>query len=344
MTVAQALKQVTAGVTLTQPEAELVLGNMLEEDTSPLQIAALLGALRARGETSDEIVGFARAMRERSVKVEPESSPLVDTCGSGGDSPKHGVSTFNISTAASLVAAAAGVKIAKHGNRAMSSRSGSADVLEALGVHLSLEPNAIALCIDEVGIGFMFAQRHHPAMKHVAPIRRELGIRTVFNLLGPLTNPAGATRQLMGVPSATWLMPIAESLRALGCEHALVVHSQDGLDEFSTCAPTDGVELKNGELIPFTIDPWDFQVGCQQPQLLAGGDAAENAVIVQQILHDGEGPSADIVCLNAAAILLVGGQVDNWMDGLKLARATIASGAARETLQRLREFTCQYAS
>jgi anthranilate phosphoribosyltransferase len=211
-------------------------------------------------------------------------------------------------------------------------------------VDLSLEPEAIGRCIDEVGIGFMFAQRHHPALKQVAPIRKELGFRTVFNLLGPLTNPAGAERQVMGVPSEGWLMPIAESLRELGCERAIVAHSRDGLDEFSTCAPTDAVELKDGELIPFELDPWDYHTGCQDPVALAGGTAEENAVIVQQVLHDGEGPSADIVCLNAAAILLVGGAAEDWPEAIQLARATIASGAARETLQRLREFTSYYAA
>lgn len=342
MNVVEALKAVTSGATLTEAQAEAVLGSMFDDSPSQIQIAALLGALRTRGESVSELTGFARAMRTRALHVPTVSSPLVDTCGTGGDSPKSGLGTFNISTAASIVAAAAGVKVAKHGNRAMSSKSGSADVLEALGVHLNLSAEAIGRCIDTVGIGFMFAQSHHPAMKSVAPIRKEIGIRTVFNLLGPLTNPAGAHRQVMGVPAPQWLTPIAEALAALGCERALVVHSQDGLDEFSTCAPTDGIELRDGKLIPFTVDSHELGIGCQDPRDLAGGTAEQNAVIIQQVLHDGEGPSADVVCLNAAAVLLVADLAEDWPGAVDLARATIKAGAARETLQRLREFTEQY--
>ena len=274
MNVSQALQAVTDGATLSQAEAQAVLSDIVEGDVSALQVAALLGALRARGETADELVGFARAMRARAVPVEATSSPLIDTCGTGGDAARGGLGTFNISTAAAIVASAAGAHIAKHGNRAVSSRSGSADVLEALGVHLDLQPPAIARCIDQIGLGFMFAPNHHPAMKNVAPIRRELGIRTIFNLIGPLTNPAGAKRQVMGVPARKWLRPIAETLRDLGCERALVVHSRDGLDEFSTCTPTDVVELNGGELREWTFDPESGGVSCLNIALLSGGDAA----------------------------------------------------------------------
>ena len=344
MNVFEALRAVTDGAVLSEIEAESVLSHIVDEEPSPLQVAALLGALRARGETSAELVGFARAMRARVVPVECESFPLVDTCGTGGDSPRAGEGTFNISTAASIVAAAAGAKVAKHGNRAVSSRSGSADVLESLGVHLNLSPDAIARCIDEVGIGFMFAPNHHPAMKAVAPLRRELGIRTVFNLLGPLANPAGATRQVVGVPAQKWLKPIAETLLSLGCERAFVVHSRDGLDEFSTCAPTDFIEIRDGELHEGVRDSHELGIGCIDVSRLGGGDADHNATIIQQILHDGEGPSADIVCLNCAAILMVAGFVDEWEEGLKLSRATISIGAAQEKLAQLRAFTEQYAN
>ena len=342
MTVSQALQAVTNGATLTQIEAQETLADIVEGAPSQLQVAALLGAMRARGETTAELSGFARAMRARVVPVKTNSTPLIDTCGTGGDSPRAGLGTFNISTAAALVAAAAGARIAKHGNRAVSSQSGSADVLEALGVHLDLTPEAIGRCIDEVGLGFMFAPNHHPAMKNVAPLRRELGVRTIFNLIGPLTNPANAARQVMGVPAAKWLQPIAQTLRDLGCERALVVHSRDGLDEFSTCAPTDFIELKNGELRAGFYDPRDGQIACLNAAALAGSDAAGNAVIIQQVLHDGSGPSADIVCLNAAATLVVADIAPDFAEGIRLARATIRAGAAREKLQRLREFTEAY--
>jgi anthranilate phosphoribosyltransferase len=207
----------------------------------------------------------------------------------GGDAPKHGVATFNISTAAAFIAAGAGAIVAKHGNRAQSSKCGSADVLEALGVNLNRTTEQIAACINEVGIGFMFAQTHHPAMKHVAHIRRELGIRTIFNLLGPLTNPAGATSQVMGVSDMRWVQPIAEVLLALGTRHAIVAHSEDGTDEFSTCAPTHYIEVKDGRLREDTLDPAQMGLACTDPHLLEGGDAQQNATIIQQLLHHGQG-------------------------------------------------------
>ncbi len=342
MTVSLALGAVTDGAHLSSAEAELVLSDIVDGSPSPLQVAALLGALRARGETTSELVGFARGLRVRAIRVEAASAPLVDTCGTGGDAGRAGVGTFNISTAAAFVAAAAGARIAKHGNRAVSSRSGSADVLEALGVHLDLSPEAIARSIDEIGIGFMFAPAHHPAMKSVAAIRRELGIRTVFNLLGPLANPAGAHRQVMGVPAKKWLRPIAETLRELGCERAFVVHSHDGLDEFSTCAPTDYLELRGGELTAHTFHPHASDIHCLDAARLAGGDASENAVIIEQILNGHDGPASDIVCLNAAAVLQVADIAPNWKESLELARAAIRSGAAREKLRDLRDFTGQF--
>lgn len=344
MTVSQALKAVSHGEILSAADAELVLGDLVEGKPSQIQVAALLGILRGRGESVSELTGFARGLRKRAIPVKCESFPLVDTCGTGGDAPKVGAGTFNISTAASFIAAAAGARIAKHGNRAVSSQSGSADVLEALGVHLNLSPDALARSIDEIGIGFMFAPNHHPAMKAVGPLRRELGIRTVFNLLGPLANPAGATRQVMGVPAHKWLRPIAETLLELGCERAFVVHSQDGFDEFSTCAPTDFLEIKDGAVLEHRLEPDFLDLSCLDAKLLSGGDAIQNATLIQQILHDGQGPSADIACLNAAAILLVADICDNWPDALKLSRASVSSGAAREKLAQLRGFTEQYSA
>jgi len=339
MKLKDALRSVTSGETLTEAQAEAVMGDIMEGTASSFQVAAFLAALRMRGETVEEITGFVRALRARVVRVHTRRSRLVDTCGTGGDDPKHGCSTFNISTAAALIAAAAGATVAKHGNRAMSSRCGSADVLEALGVNLGLDPWQIADCIDEVGIGFMFAQSHHPAMKHVAPVRRELGIRTVFNLLGPLANPAGATSQVMGVPDDKWLLPIAEVLRALGTHHAIVAHSEDGLDEFSTCAPTHYVEVREGALHEGVVDPATLGCACAVPAALQGGDAAQNATIIQQLLNGGQGPTADIACLNAAAVLVAADIAPDFEEGLNLARATLNSGAAREQLARLVEFT-----
>jgi len=342
MTVSLALRAVSSGHILSSEEAEAVLGDIVEGGPSALQVAALLGALRTRGEVASELVGFARGLRARVIPVKATSEPLVDTCGTGGDSSVSGLGTFNISTAASFIAAGAGVKIAKHGNRAVSSRSGSADVLEALGVHLDLSPEAIARSIDEVGIGFMFAPSHHPAMKSVAAIRRELGIRTVFNLLGPLANPASAHRQVMGVPAKKWLVPVAETLRELGCESAFVVHSRDGLDEFSTCAPTDYLELRGGEITQHTFHPHESEIHCLDASRLSGGDASENAVIIEQILNNDQGAGADIACLNAAAILLVADFAPDWNDALRLARATVASGEARAKIRDLRDFTAQF--
>jgi anthranilate phosphoribosyltransferase len=332
MNLDSALKRITNGHTLSEAEAEVAMSDIMEGSASPLQIAAMLGALRMRGETIEEITGFARAMRARALPVRTTSTQLVDTCGTGGDAPKHGVATFNISTAAAFIAAGAGAVVAKHGNRAQSSKCGSADVLEALGVNLNRNSEQIAACIDAVGIGFMFAQTHHPAMKHVAPIRRELGIRTIFNLLGPLTNPAGATSQVMGVSDMRWVRPIAEVLLALGTRHAIVAHSEDGTDEFSTCAPTHYIEVKDGALHEGTLDPAQLCLACTDPSLLQGGDAQHNATIINQLLHDGEGATADIACLNAAAVLVAADHAPDFEEGLRLARASANSGAAREKL------------
>jgi len=333
----EALRSVTNGSTLSREEAQATMGQIMDGDAPAMQVAALLGALRMRPETSEEIVGFVQAMRSRMVRVEPRSRPLVDTCGTGGDAGVHSVATFNISTAASFIAAGAGATIAKHGNRAVSSRSGSSDVLEALGVRLDLSPRAIADCIDEVGIGFMFAPHHHPAMKHAAPIRKELGIRTVFNLVGPLTNPADASRRMMGVSDKRWIEPIAQVLQGLGVERAIVCHSRDGMDEFSTCAPTDYVLLDGDTVSQHVLNPGELGVACANVTMLEGGEAAHNATLINQLLHNSDGATGDIACLNAAAILIVAGHARDFAQGMELARASVDSGAAREKLARLIE-------
>ncbi|HEX8552026.1 MAG TPA: anthranilate phosphoribosyltransferase [Abditibacteriaceae bacterium] len=335
----EALKKVTNGDFLSRDEASSVMNEIMSGEASPVVVAALVGALKMRGETVDEITGFAQSMRARAVRVETTAKYLVDTCGTGGDAPSHGIATFNISTAAAIIAAAAGATVAKHGNRAMSSKCGSADVLEELGVNLKLSPERIGQCIDTVGIGFMFAQDHHPAMKHVAPIRRELGIRTIFNLLGPLVNPAMAGAQVLGVSDERWLMPIAQVLRLLGTKHAIVCHSEDGMDEFSTCAPTRFIQVKKGFLSDQSFNPLELGLSCADAKVLEGGDAQTNAAIIQQLLNDASGPTADIACLNAAAVLIAADIAPNFRLGLKLARATVNAGEAREKLARLVEFT-----
>lgn len=338
MKLSEALRTITSGATLSEEQARATMNDIMGGETSSLQIAAMLGALRMRGETVHEITGFARALRDNMIPVCASSTRLVDTCGTGGDS-QHGISTFNVSTAAAFIAAGAGAKIAKHGNRAQSSRCGSADVLEALGINLKLNAAQIARGIDEIGLGFMFAPDHHPTMRHVAPIRRELGVRTVFNLLGPLANPANAHAQVMGVSDARWIRPLAEVLLALGTTRAIVAHSEDGLDEFSTCAKTHYIEVKEGELHNRVLDPHHFGVSCAVPQLLEGGDAARNAEIIQQLLHDANGATADIACLNAAAVLVVADITPNIEEGLKLSRASVNSGAAREKLFQMIEYS-----
>jgi len=291
--------------------------------------AALLTALRVRGESVGEIVGFARAMRRFAAKVEaPEG--VIDTCGTGGDAK----GTINISTAAAFVARGAGVVVAKHGNRAATSRAGSADVLEALGAEIGLEPKEVGRCIEEAGVGFMFARTHHPAMRHVVPVRAELPFRTVFNLLGPLTNPAGARRQLVGVFSGDYVRPMAEALRELGAEKALVVHGNDGLDEITVTAPTFVAEVADGTVVEYEISPEQFGLSRHPPDGLLGGDAHTNARILRNVLSGEEGGAArDVVLLNAGAANYVSGCAATMEQGVRFAEESIASGAAREALE-----------
>jgi anthranilate phosphoribosyltransferase len=330
-----AIATLVDGRDLLGEEAHAAMMQVMGGQATPAQIAGFLIALRMKGETVEEITGCARAMRAHVTPALPQHETLVDTAGTGGD----GAHTFNISTSAALVAAAAGAFVAKHGNRAVSSRSGSADVLEALGVRIDLTPEDVAACIDEVGFGFMFAQAHHPAMRHAGPVRRELGVRTVFNLLGPLTNPAGARRQVVGVYARDLVEPIAQALAALGCEHALVAHGAGGLDELTPTGENLVAEVRDGEVTISTVDPREFGAGPGVPADLGGGDAADNAAIVRTVFDGETGPRRDAVILNAGAALYVAGVSDSLEQGVYAARDAIDDGRATATLDRLIAFT-----
>jgi len=334
----RAIDDVCSGTHLTADHASAVLDEIMEGRAGEVQTGAFLVALRAKGETVAELVGLARTMRRLAASVEAPSDALVDTAGTGG-----GPSTFNISTAAALVAAGAGCKVAKHGNRSSTSRCGSADLLEALGVRIELDPAAVARCIDEVGFGFMFAPRHHAAMKHVVPVRKELAVRTIFNFLGPLTNPAGARRQLLGVSDRRYQETIAEALVGLGCERALVVHADDGLDEISVAEPTRVIEVVEGGTDEWYIAPEDLGIDRAGLERIAGGSPEENARVVLGVLEGEPGPARDVVALNAAAAILAGGDGDL---GTAIDRAgeSIDSGAAREVLAALVALSGELAS
>lgn len=315
-------------------ELERFLGDVMDGRVEPVQVAAVLVALRAKGESSHEVAAAARAMRARAISV-PVADPhrAVDTCGTGGD----GADTVNISTAAALVAAAAGVPVAKHGNRSVSSRCGSADVLEAAGVSLELDPDQLGRLHDEVGIAFLFAPRLHPAMASVMPVRRALRVRTVFNLLGPLTNPAGVSRQVVGVWGPEVQVLVAGALAELGAAHALVVHSEDGLDELSVAAPTSVVEVRDGEVAgSWIVDPTDLGLAAGDPESLRGGEVEDNARRLEAILGGEErSAAAEAVALNAAAALVVAGQVGDLGEGVERAREVLRAGLAAERLHRL---------
>jgi anthranilate phosphoribosyltransferase len=325
----ETLRRAAEGEVLTEGEAERALETIMEGNAPPAATAALLTALRVKGEAVSEIVGFARAMRRFAAKVEAPDG-VVDTCGTGGDAK----GTINVSTAAAFVARGAGVVIAKHGNRAATSRAGSADVLEALGAEIELGPEEVARCIAESGIGFMFARTHHPAMRFVAPVRAELPFRTVFNLLGPLTNPAGARRQLVGVFGRAYVRPVAEALRDLGAEKALVVHGTDGMDEITVTGKTIVAEVSRGELREYEISPEDFGLSLHSPDGLLGGDAHLNARILHDIITGEErGATRDIVLLNAGAAIHVSGRAKTVEQGVRLARDSIGEGAAAKALE-----------
>ena len=328
-----ALKGLAAGRDLTEENARGVLLEIMGGRTGEAQTAAFLSALRVKGETAAEIVGMARAMTELAEKVEVDADVILDTCGTGGDA----AGTFNISTAAALVAAGAGVTVAKHGNRSATNKCGSADVLEALGVAIDLAPDQVSRCIAACGIGFMFAPRHHLAMKHVAPVRRELGMATTFNLIGPLTNPAGARHQLIGVADDRYVDRIAQAVRMMGNARNLVVHSEDGLDEISTTCPTRVVEVFAGHGYDerYEVAPEDFAMRRARLEDLAGGDAVENAALLRAVMDDEPGPRRDIVVLNAGAALYIAEAAGSIAEGVVRARAALASGAARAKLDAL---------
>src|ERR1051325_4855908 len=329
--IAQAIKRAVDGKHLERDEMHEVFAAVMDGQATDVQKSALLVALRMKGETPDEITGAALAMRERVTPLDVERDGLIDTCGTGGD----GRGTFNISTIAALVAAGAGASVAKHGNRAVSSSCGSADVLSALGVHIDLDAPRMSQVLRRAGIAFLFAPKLHPAMSALAGVRRELGVRTIFNVLGPLTNPAFARRQVLGVYADHLVERLARVLLSLRAEHALVVHSHDGLDEISISAPTYICEVRGGSVRAYELTPDEVGVASHRIDALAGGDARQNAEITRKILRGEEGPRADIVAANAGAALYVAGVVPDIRDGVALARESIASGKAMQKLEQL---------
>jgi anthranilate phosphoribosyltransferase len=329
------MARVLDGHDLTRAEAREAMQEIMRGDATQAQIAGFLVALRAKGETADEIAGCAEAMREHVLPVHPKRADLVDTAGTGGD----GKATLNISTAAALVAAAGGAGVAKHGNRAASSRTGSADVLEALGFDLDLAPERIARSIDELGFGFMFAQAHHPAMRHAAPVRRELGTRTVFNVLGPLTNPARARAQVVGVYSPGLVRPIAEALAQLGARRAFVVHGAGGIDELSPIGPNTVAEVVDGGVRDRIIDPEELGIERCGLDALAGGSPAENAAAIRAVFAGERGGPREAILLNAAGAIAAGGHAEDLREGIEVARAALDSGAAATRLDELIAFS-----
>lgn len=329
---AELLEQLRRHEDLTSAQAAEVMGVIMDGQAQPAQIAGLLMALALKGERPSEIVGFAQAMRARAVKLPAEVPEAIDTCGTGGD----GAHTFNVSTASAIVTAGAGVRVAKHGNRAVSSRSGSADVFEALGVRIDAPADRIVAALEEAGLTFFFAPQWHPSMRHAGPIRRELGVRTAFNLLGPLTNPAGARRQVVGVSRPEHTELLARALGALGTERAWVVHGAGGLDELSTLGHTKVSEVRDGMVNTFYVDPADVGLARATIEDLRGGDAAENAAFVQAVLAGERGPRRDIVLLNAGAALFVAGAAASLADGVVRAAESLDSGRARAALDAFR--------
>ena len=323
-----AIGKLVEGQSLSEEEARAVMGQVMAGEATPAQIAAWLVALRLKGETPEELLGMVRAMRERAVPVETAGDP-IDTCGTGGDAS----GSYNISTASAIVAAAAGIKVAKHGNRSASSKCGSADVLEALGVRIALTPQQASRCLDEAGITFLFAQAYHPAMKYVAPVRTEIGVRTVFNFLGPLANPAGVRRQVLGVALSEIAPKMASILNDLGAVHALVVHGEDGMDEVSLGGATSVYEVRDGAVRSYAITPEELGLPRAGRSDLAGGDRDENAAIIRRLFDGERGPKRDALLANASAALLVGDKAKDWKEGVALAADVIDSGAAKQKLE-----------
>ncbi len=336
MDMSSAIRAVTERRDLSADEMRAVMHAIMSGAATPAQIGGFLVGLRMKGETVEEIAAAAEVMRELAARVElSDTRHLVDTCGTGGDA----ASTFNISTTAAFVAAAAGCRVAKHGNRSVSSKSGSADVLEAAGVKLELTPEQVAHCIERIGVGFMFAPRHHGAMKHAIGPRREMGVRTIFNLLGPLTNPAGALSQVIGVFARPWLEPLAEVLGRLGSRHVLVVHAEDGLDEISIGAVTHVAELRNGAVRSYSLSPEQFGFARTDAQALAVADVHQSLAVMRAVLDAAAGPAHDVVCLNAGAAIYAAGVAADLEQGVEQAGAAIAGGAARAKLDALVQLT-----
>jgi len=330
-----AIKKLIEKEPLTRDESSAVMSEIMSGEATPSQIACLITALRIKGETADEITGFAKKMREFAITIHPKVEELVDTCGTGGDYS----GTFNISTISAIVAAAAGAKIAKHGNRSATSKCGSADILEALGVKIDLTPERVERSIEEIGIGFLYAPNFHPAMKFAGPTRKEIGIRTIFNLLGPLTNPAGAKNQLIGVfsPSITELM--AKVLNNLGSSEVMVVHGRDTLDEISVCDKTKISHLKNGKISNYDLDPKKFGIKLCKKEDILGGTVEDNVKITNEILNGSKGAKRDIVLLNTAAVLVLGKIASDMKEGIEIAGEIIDNGKARYKLKDMVEFS-----
>jgi anthranilate phosphoribosyltransferase len=331
MDIQAAIKAVISRQDLSGDEMRSVMQQIMTGECTPSQIGGFLVGLRMKGETVDEMSAAARVMRELATRVEVSGDHLVDTAGTGGDAS----GSFNISTASALVAAAAGARVAKHGNRSMTSNSGSADVLEAAGVKLDISPEQVRDCVEQVGVGFMFAPAHHGAMKHAIGARKEMAVRTIFNVLGPLTNPAGAPNQVIGVFDGDLLEPMASVLKQLGSNHVMVMHADDGMDEISISSPTRVAELKQGEITSYTISPADFDMDLASLDELRVDSAEQSLAVIRGVLADNPGPAHDIVCLNAGAAIYVAGCADSLAAGVEAARVAISSGKAAEVLQNL---------
>lgn len=331
MDIQAAIKAVIARQDLSGDEMRSVMQQIMTGECTPSQIGGFLVGLRMKGETVDEMSAAARVMRELATRVEVSGDHLVDTAGTGGDAS----GSFNISTASALVAAAAGARVAKHGNRSMTSNSGSADVLEAAGVKLDITPEKVRDCVEQVGVGFMFAPAHHGAMKHAIGARKEMAVRTIFNVLGPLTNPAGAPNQVIGVFDGDLLEAMASVLKQLGSNHVMVMHAEDGMDEISISSPTRVAELKHGEITSYTISPADFGMDLASLDELRVDSAEQSLAMIRGVLADNPGPAHDIVCLNAGAAIYVAGCADSLAAGVEAARVAISSGKAAEVLQNL---------
>jgi anthranilate phosphoribosyltransferase len=331
------IKQIVAGRDLGEEQADQIMDFIMQGNATPSQIGAFMAGLASKGETFAELAGAARAMRRRAVRVQALNSVVVDTCGTGGDS----LNTFNISTTAAFVVAGCGVTVAKHGNRSVSSLCGSADVLEALGVNLNVDPEITEEAINTIGIGFLFAPKHHGAMKHAALPRKEVGIRSIFNMLGPLTNPAGANCQLLGVYAAPLTEMFAHALKLLGARRAFVVHGHDGMDEISICAPTRITELFEGSIKTYDVTPEQLTGKTYSLADIAGGDAKDNAAITRSVLSGKKGPCQDIVAANAGAALVAAGRAANFNEGIQMARSVMQNGQAQKKLEQLADFTRQ---